>query len=119
MTWFRRQPDSASLFVTAITVAEVLYGVELLPAGKRRNKLQAEADAIFAHDFSGRILNFDEESARAFAQIAAGCRTQGHPVAELDAQIAAIAQVHNADLATRNTGDFEGCGLRLINPWSV
>jgi toxin FitB len=105
------------LYLTTITVAEILYGIELLPHGKRRDKLHAEAEATFAEDFSGRILPFDWDAAHMFAQIAAVRRLQGRSIAEFDAQIAAIAKCNGAALATRNTSDFEGCGVRLINPW--
>jgi len=105
------------VFITSITVAEILYGVEILPAGKRRERLNAETEAMFAQDFGGQILFFDEQAARAFAQIASARRKLGRPIAELDAQIAAIASVHGAALATRNTADFEDCGVQLVNPW--
>ncbi len=72
---------------------------------------------MFAEDFAGDILVFDEQAARSFSRIAADRRKQGRPIAEMDAQIAAIAHVHGALLATRNTNDFEGCGIRLGNPW--
>lgn len=104
-------------FVTTITVAEILYGIELLPKGKRRQQLLAEAEAMFREDFEERILAFDEEAARAFPEIAAGRRRQDRPIAEFDAQIAAIARSHGAMVATRNTADFEDCGVRLVNPW--
>ena len=69
--------------------------------------------------FAGRILPFDVEPARVFARIKAERRASGRPVAALDAQIAAIAVSHGAALATRNTPDFEGCGIQLMNPWST
>jgi toxin FitB len=115
--WLSRASENGELYVTTITMAEILYGIELLPRGKRRDKMQVEAQAVFAEDFLGRILPFDEEAARAFAQIAADRRSRGRPIAELDAQIAAIARCRNATLATRNTADFENCGIRLTNPW--
>ena len=117
MAWLSHKPENGHFFVTAITVAEILYGIELLPKGKRHDRLLAEAKATFAEDFAGRILPFDEESARAFPAIAASRRSQGRPIAELDAQIAAIARSRSAILATRNTADFENCGVRLVNPW--
>jgi toxin FitB len=117
MAWLSHKPENGHFFVTAITVAEILYGIELLPRGKRHDKLRAEVEATFAEDFAGRIFPFDEEAARAFPEIAARRRAQGRPVAELDAQIAAIARSRGAILATRNTADFEGYGVRLINPW--
>jgi toxin FitB len=116
LTWWEQQ-ESAELFITAVTVAEVLYGIELLRHGKRRAALLAGADRMFGKVFVGRILSFDESAAREFAEIAAGRRFLGRPIAEFDAQIAAIASAHRAILATRNIADFDGCGLRLVNPW--
>jgi toxin FitB len=115
LEWWSQQQDE--IFVTAITVAEVLYGIANRPPGKRRKALAAGAERMFASVFAGRILSFDEEAARAFAEIAAVRRTQGRPIAQSDAQIAAITRCHHAVLATRNTPDFEGCGLQLVNPW--
>jgi toxin FitB len=116
LEWWSRQ-QSAELFSTTVTIAEILYGIRLLPQGKRRATLLAGADRMFGNVLSGRILPFDEEAARAFAEIAAARRAQGRPIAEFDAQIAAITRSRRATLATRNTEDFEGCGMRLENPW--
>jgi predicted nucleic acid-binding protein len=109
--------DAQELHTSAVTLAEILYGIELLPASKRRTDLLAGAERMFTIVLADRILGFEDRAARAFAQIAAARRTTGRPMAELDAQIAAIAQVHGAALATRNTADFKGCGVPLINPW--
>ncbi len=117
MEWLSRQPVAGHFFVTTVTMAEILFGVELLPRGKRRDNTLAQAQATFAEDFAGRILPFDEDAARAFAAIGPSRRGQGRPITDLDAQIAAIARSHGALLATRNTADFEGCGIRLVNPW--
>ncbi len=111
------QHSADEIYSSTVVLAEVLYGIEILPAGRRRSDLLAGADKMFTVVLSGRILSFDEQSARVFAQIASTRRRKGRPMAELDAQIAAIASVHSASLATRNTGDFEGCGIRLFNPW--
>jgi len=116
LDWWSQQ-QAGELFTSTVTVAEILYGIELLPRGKRRDRLLAETEAMFSQDFAGRILPFDEEAARAFPGIAAGRRVKGSPIAALDAQIAAIARSRRAILATRNTTDFEGCGVRLVNPW--
>jgi toxin FitB len=118
LAWFSAQylPD---LFTTSITLAEIFYGIELLPAGKRRRGLLVAAETMFARFFGGRILTFDNHSARAFAPIAAARRQQGRPITLFDAQIAAIAATHHAVLATRNTADFEGFGLGLVNPWAA
>jgi toxin FitB len=119
LAWLSRKPDGGHFFVTTITMAEILFGIELLLKGKRRDKMLAEAEAMFAEDFAGRILPFDEAAARAFPEIAIRRRAQGRAIADLDAQIAAIARSRDAILATRNTADFEGCGIRLVNPWQL
>ena len=106
------------LHSTSITLAEILYGVELLPAGRRKSELLAGSERLFRVVLGGRILPFDEQAAEAFSRIAAGRRSHGKPISELDAQIAAIASVHGATLATRNTADFQSCGIRLLNPWA-
>jgi predicted nucleic acid-binding protein len=72
---------------------------------------------MFVEDFAGRVLPFDEVAARAFPEIAAARRARGRPISEFDAQVAAIARSRSAVLATRNTADFEGRGVRLVNPW--
>jgi len=114
--WLAEQAPS-QLFITAITEAEIYYGIELLPTGKRREALLSAAEAIFADDFAQRILPFDSDAARAFSRIAAGRRSAGKPIGQSDAQIAAIVQVHQATLATRNATDFENCDIRILNPW--
>ena len=115
--WVAVQRVTSPLSITAITVAEILYGIELLPRGKRRDSLLQDAEAMFREDIVHKILAFDEQAARAFSTIAAARRVGGRPTSTLDAQIAAIALANDATLATRNTSDFEGCGVRLINPW--
>lgn len=114
--WVSRQ-SMLDLFTTAITQAEILYGIALLPSGKRQNELSQAAQLMFAEDFAGRILSFDEISAIAFARIAAERRRAGNPISQADAQIASICYVHQALLATRNVADFEGCGISIVNPW--
>ena len=110
---------AADLFTTTITIAETLCGIEILPKGKRRDQLLCEAEGMFGEDFSGRILTFDESAARMFALIATERRRRGQPIATFDAQIAAIARANGATLATRNTDDFEGCGVKIVNPWET
>jgi predicted nucleic acid-binding protein len=116
--WMSLQlPDE--LFISTVSMAEILYGIELLPKGKRRDGLLGEAETTFRKDFSGRILSFDERAARMFGSIVASRRRRGRPIGIADGQIAAIARGQAASLATRDTDDFEGCGLRLINPWQA
>ena len=115
--WLADQP-AASVFVCAITEAELRYGLALMPPGKRRSALVAEIEDMLGEEFSGRILPFDSPAAVAFAEIAAERRQTGRPISQADAQIAAIARSRGAALATRNVPDFEGCGVEIINPWS-
>ena len=117
LLWLSRQRTTA-LYTTAITEAEILHGVRLLPAGKRRNAVAAAADAMFREDFAGRVLPFGSDAARAYAHIAAERRRHGRPISHFDAQIAAIAEASGAELATRNTGDFDRCGVKLVDPWA-
>jgi toxin FitB len=102
--------------LTSITVAEILLGIELLPTGKRRDVLRAGAERTLAV-FADHILAFDEKAAHEFSVVSATRRRQGRPMSEFDAQIAAIARTHRATVATRDKDDFEGCGVRLVNPW--
>jgi predicted nucleic acid-binding protein len=103
----RSEPASA-LFTTAITESELLYGIALLPEGRRRQSLASVVDLIFAEDLTGRVLPFDSAAAREFAEIAASRRRAGRPISEADARVAAIARSRGAALATRNVGDFAG-----------
>ena len=114
--WLADQP-AASVFISAITEAELRYGVALLPSGKRRSTIAAEIEGMLGEEFSGRILPFDSPAAVAFAEIAADRRQAGRPISQADAQIAAIARSRGAALATRNVSDFEGCGVEVVNPW--
>ncbi len=114
--WLEAQP-ATSLFTTAICEAEILYGVALMPAGRRRTALEHAVAAIFAEEFAGHVLAFDSAAARAFAEIAARRRRSGRPISGLDAQIAAIASSHGATVATRNVEDFTDCGIMVVSPW--
>ncbi len=115
--WIAKQP-ATELFTTAITEAEILYGVELLARGKRRQALLQAAEAMFAEDMAGRVFAFESEAAQAYSKIAAHRRALGKPISHADAQIAAIAQVRGARLATRNVADFADCGLEVLDPWN-
>ena len=115
--WWNSHPE-AELYLTSITQAEILVGIELLPKGKRRAAIEQAAEATFREDFAGRILPFDSDAAREFARIIAARRKLGRPISQPDAQIAAIARACGAALATRNTGDFEHCGVKVVNPWA-
>lgn len=115
--WVGAQPASG-LYITSIAQAEILHGILLLPAGKKRRAIQEAAESMFAVEFNGRVLAFDGDATRAYAIIAADRRRAGRPISQFDAQIAAIAVTARAALATRNLSGFEGCGLKIVNPWS-
>ena len=116
LAWIESQSPQ-SLYTTTVTQAEILFGIELLPAGRRRSGLRDNIAVMFEQRFAGRVLPFDESSAYGFAMIAARHRKGGRTVHEMDSQIASIALSRSAPLATRNVKDFQDCGLMLINPW--
>jgi predicted nucleic acid-binding protein len=119
IAWMNRQ-DPGELLLTAITVAEILYGIRRLPHGSRQTTLLKLANALFEEEFAQRILPFDAAVAMHYADLVCQRQQQGRPIGMADAQIAAICRsVDGASLATRNVGDFTGIGLALINPWDV
>ena len=117
LDWFAKY-DAGDLFISAVTEAELRTGVAILQEGQRRDRLQLAIDAMMDQDFQGRVLPFDSTAAKAYAEIAAQRRAAGRPIAEADCQIAAIARATDAPIATRNVKDFDGCGIRIINPWN-
>ena len=115
--WFDAQHTN-SLSITAVTQAEVLTGIELLPDGRRKNNLFQLADYFFKSIFIGRVLVFDSKAASAYAEIFAQRQAAGRPISQADCQIAAIARSQKASIATRNITDFEGIEIELIDPWA-
>ncbi len=116
LAWVDAQP-SVDLAVSAVTVAEILHGIARLPSGKRKQKLEAHAMAMFEEDFAGRILPFDAHAAVEYATLVAGAEANGCAVSMADAQIAATCRSHGAAIATRNVRDFEVSGVEVIDPW--
>jgi predicted nucleic acid-binding protein len=126
----RRTPDERVLAwlesvtedvaITAITLAELLAGVRRLPAGRRRTALSAAIDASVAPYRETRaILSFDAAAAAEYAEVLAVRERDGRPIHAADAQIAAICRVASATCATRNVADFDGTGIRLVDPWTA
>jgi predicted nucleic acid-binding protein len=115
--WMTAQA-TADLYTTSVTEAEILYGILLLPAGRRRSALESAATSMFEDDFQGRVLGFGSETAPIYARIASDRRRAGRPISHFDAQIAAIARSMGATIATRNTADFDGCGVTVLDPWT-
>ena len=111
------QQAATSLFLTTVSEAELRYGVEILPIGRRRDRLLTAIEGMLREDFAGRILPFDSSAARSYAVIGASRRAAGLTINHADCQIAAIARSVGASVATRDIGDFEYCGVDLIDPW--
>lgn len=116
MDWIDRQ-EVTQLFVTTITIAEISYGISVLPAGNRRALLEDAFTKTINEAFKHRILSFDETAAHHYGKIMSHRKNLGHPMSILDGQIAAIAVAHGGTLATRNIRDFSDCALTLINPF--
>ena len=125
----RRSPDLAveawaagrtleDLFFSAVGEAELRYGAAILPTGRRRETLVSDIERMLRDAFEGRVLPFDSEAARAYAEIAAMRRFAGRPVAPADCQIAAIARARGMAVATRNVRDFEDMGIEVVDPWA-
>lgn len=119
LVWFANQTTN-ELQTSVITQAEVLAGIAVLPAGKRRDALALAAHDIFEQDFYGRCIEFGRSAVSHYALVRAQRQREGKPIATADAQIAAIALSHQLALATRNTKDFAGIkGLTVVNPWQT
>lgn len=118
MTWLAAQ-DASELFTTAATEAELYYGLALMPAGRRRDSLEAALVRFLTVELDQRVLPFDRAAAKEFGAITATRRRAGLIVKVFDSQIAAIAKVHGAAVATRDVGDFAHSGVKIINPWTA
>jgi predicted nucleic acid-binding protein len=115
LAWFDRQTQS-SLFLTAISLAELKAGIAFLPQGKRKENLQHILDDALAN-FVTPILSFDREAATAYALVVARARLRSYTLPVADAQIAAIAKVHGFAMATRDVRPFVAAGVDVVNPW--
>lgn len=116
MKWLNRQ-SPGTLYLTSVSLAELLAGVRALPAGRRRADLQAVMSRELTRLFAGRVLGFGEHAAEAYAQVVTSANAVGNPIDFADAAIGAIAMEHGFALATRNSRDFRGASIRLLNPW--
>ena len=117
ISWLNETP-TADLFISSISMAELWYGLRALPDGQRREALASRLEQFIAQGFNQRTLDFDARAAQVYGEVMADRRRTGKPMSILDGQIAAIAKVHYAALATRNVRDFDGCGIEVVNPWA-
>ena len=111
--------EVSDVATTAVTAAELRYGVARLPDGHRKRELTVVIRGILTEDFHGRVLPFDERASVRYAEIVTGRERIGRPIGVADAQIAAICRDLGAILATRNTTGFEEAGVELIDPWKL
>ena len=114
--WLNRH-RARGLFTTAVSVGELLYGISLLPTGRRKAGLRAQVENLLAIGFRDRVMDYDSDAARSYATLAADRQQAGRTLPTADAQIATICLVQGARLATRNTRDFQGTGITVVNPW--
>lgn len=111
------QRETVTLYVSTITLAEIGYGLNVLPKGKRRRSLETRFEQFVSAGFEHRIVDFDARAARAYGEVMGHRKRLGRPMGILDGQIAAIARVRDFAVATRNVRDFEGCKLQVLNPF--
>jgi predicted nucleic acid-binding protein len=114
--WLDAQ-DPNTLYLTAVNLAEVLIGIALLPAGKRKRGMELAARSLQMKLFASRFLSFDRDAAIAFSLLGSRAAAKGYPISVADCQIAAIAAVHGFTVATRDTAPFLAAGVPIINPW--
>lgn len=115
-SWMAGQATS-NLYLTAVTEAELRFGLAIMPSGRRRDGLSSALERMLRTGFANRVLPFDRDAASAYAEIAAARRRMGRPVSQPDCQIAAIARSPDMAVATRNVRDFADIGIDVIDPW--
>lgn len=113
--WLNEQV-AETLYLSSVTLAELLYGIGSLPAGRRKDALTGMLDGLLEL-FGNRVLPFDTEAARVYAQLAVSARKAGKGFPTPDGYIAAIAVANGFTVATRDTSPFQAAGVSFINPW--
>jgi hypothetical protein len=108
-----------TLHLSTITVAELLFGIAILPNGRRKSTLEDNLRRLVLPIFEGRIMSFDAAAAEAYAQLRARGRAAGRAIETVDGYIAAIALANGMTVATRDTGPFAAAGLPVIDPWAA
>jgi predicted nucleic acid-binding protein len=115
VSWLNGQ-SAETLYLSSVTLAELLFGIGAIPSGARRDRLAQALDRLLAL-FPGRVLPFDQDAARRYADMAVTARAAGHPLPVSDGYIAATAASRGFAVAARNTRDFQNIGVDLIDPW--
>lgn len=106
-----------TLFLSAITVAELRFGIAVLPAGKRRDRMSARLEQEVLPVFAGRVLPFDMDASETYSALMAGARQRGNAIAKADGYIAATAASRGFAVATRDMSPFKAAGVPVIDPW--
>ena len=115
-SWIAERATS-SLHLTAVSEAELRFGLAIMPPGRRRDGLAEGLERMLRTGFANRVLPFDSAAAAAYAEIAAARRAMGRPMPQADCQIAAIARSRGMAIVTRNVSDFVDVGIDVIDPW--
>lgn len=115
--WLNGQ-ETITLYLSTITLAQIGYGLCMLPEGKRHQSLEKRFERFVAEGFEGRILDFDRSAAGLYGEVMGRRRAMGRPLSVLDGQMASIARANDLAVATRNVHDFECCGIAIISPFS-
>ena len=118
MAWLAGQPVQ-ELVTTSITIAELRFGAQSLPNGKRRDTLNAQITAMLKKQLIGSVLSFGQEEAEIYGALAADLRRRGIAIGMADKMISAIALLQDATLATRNSKDFLPCGVKVVDPFNI
>jgi len=118
LEWVRQNSEN-DLAITSLTIFEILWGIEKLPKGAKRQRLETSFETFLYRGFAKRIFGFNEGAARQTALLCMGREKKGHHVHQMDIMIAGIARLHDSSIATRNVHDFNHCNLNVINPWAT
>jgi len=118
LEWLRGQ-SMLDLGTTTINIAEIKYGLSRLAPGRRRSELERKFTTLVIRGLASRVFDFDQPAANIYGDIRVARERAGRPLEGADGLIAAIAHSRGFAIATRNTSDFEGCGIDIINPWSA
>lgn len=118
IAWLNQQ-NSVNLFVSSISLAEINYGLYVLPQGKRKQQLQVRFEQFVNKAFQYRILDFNEQAAKVYGKVMGEGKLIGRPMSVPDGQIAAIALINGFVVATRNVKDFRYCGVEVVNPFLI